>query len=501
MRISKKIFFTDTNLFLQCKQLTDLDWSMISNGSDILLMISRPVQKEIDSLKSDGNRRRAKRAREASSFMKKMILSGDKISIIRESDPCVEVSFPEYHSGKNAKPAILDLNRSDDQIISEALLYQEENPNYDVELLTHDTNQILTAKNCGLPFTVVPDDWLLPPEQDPRDKRISELEKQLKKYEESLPTINITAQGKEDNDIDTLDFNITIYSELSDAEIEKLANAVFQNHPLRTKFDRDSQIEPPELSPVEGVYREWVYRPPDNEEIEQYTNVKYPEWQAKVKKFFKRLAYKKGYPNRNAKITITIDNIGGKPAENLIVEFEALGGILFQPPDYNSAREEIIEEIGLPLPLPPKPPEGNWIKRYKPTSMPSSMLLQDLNPSIPELISRNMFPDPLLPIRNIPTERDKNAFYWKCKRPYGRTDKWSFECSEFRHQFQQESFRIIVFVPRKNKLETGAIKCRVTANNLRDPVLKYFPVKIKYDNGDINKFANNYIDSSERFNF
>lgn len=493
MRTDKKIYFIDTNLLLQCKPLKDLDWSKISDGSNILLIISRPVQKEIDKLKNDGNSRRAKRARTASSFMREILSSKETILIIKDSNPRVEVSFSESISSKNPRPDILDLNQNDDQIISEALLYKEKYPKFDVVLLTDDTHIKVTAKICDLPFNDVPDDWLLPPEQDPRDKRISELENKLKKYEESSPIIEIAAKGEEDSDIHTIEFDITLYDDLSNPEIEKLANTVFQNNPPKTKFDRDSQIEPLKLSPIEAQFMEWEYSPPSNKEIKRYQNVDYPEWQVKVKKFFEHLAYNKEYPSRNATIINTIDNQGGEPAENLIVEFEALGGILFQLPDDNSERKETIEEIILPAP--PNPPEGNWFK--KPTDLP-----RNLRHFEPAFISRNIYPtESVVPLSNIiPPKRDKNAFYWKGGKPYERTNKWSFECDEFRHKFQPESFAIPVFVPRKNLLEKGAIRCKVTANNLREPVIKNIPVKIKYDRGDINKLVKSYIDSHNNFN-
>jgi hypothetical protein len=489
----KKIFFTDTNLFLQCKPLKDLDWSKISNGDDILLIISRPVQKEIDRLKYDGNDRRAKRARVATSFMREILASKETILAIKDVNPRVEVSFSESISSKNPRPDILDLSRNDDQIIAEALLYKEGNLGANIALLTDDTHAKLTAKRCDLPFIDIPDDWSLPPEPDSRDKRISELEKEIKKYKESSPIIEITAKGENGSEIKTIEFAITQYDDLSDDEIETLANIVFENYPLKTNFDRGSQIEPLRLGPAEAQFVKWEYNPPMEEEIEQYQTVSYSAWQGKVMDFFKRLAYKKEYPGRNVNIGITIENTGGEPAENLIVEFEVFGGILFQIPGDNSERKETIEEIILPAP--PKPPEGDWFKKLiRPSMLDTFKYLQ---PSIPEIKPKLNYetvlsiPQPVY----IPTPRDKNKFYWKDGRPYERTDKWAFECDEFRHKFEPKGFEITLFVPRKNGLEKGAVKCKVTANNLREPVEKIIPVKIKYAHGDINKIANDYIDS------
>jgi hypothetical protein len=67
--LSMKVLFLDSNLFLQCRELHELPWNEIApDEKEILLAISRPVQREIDKLKHDGNDRRAKRARKANSL-------------------------------------------------------------------------------------------------------------------------------------------------------------------------------------------------------------------------------------------------------------------------------------------------------------------------------------------------------------------------------------------------------------------------------------------------
>ena len=73
----------------------------------------------------------------------------------------------------------LDLSVADNRIVDEALSYAASNPGVDLVFLSHDTAPILTAKRHGLPVFVIPDGWLLPPEPDPRDKRIMELERKV----------------------------------------------------------------------------------------------------------------------------------------------------------------------------------------------------------------------------------------------------------------------------------------------------------------------------------
>jgi len=141
--------FPDTNLFLQCKDIKNLQWHEISDGEDIEIIITRPVMEEIDRLKQDGNKRRAKRARKANSFLKAIILSEEGNLQVRESNPSVVMSFLTPES-KEKLADRLDLSRPDDRIVNEALSFRDKNMDVNVRLLTHDTNPLLTAKNVGL---------------------------------------------------------------------------------------------------------------------------------------------------------------------------------------------------------------------------------------------------------------------------------------------------------------------------------------------------------------
>jgi len=65
--------FPDTNLFIQCRPLSELGWDRWGAFDEIHLIVSRPVQAEIDKHKNRGNDRVAKRARTASSLLREII--------------------------------------------------------------------------------------------------------------------------------------------------------------------------------------------------------------------------------------------------------------------------------------------------------------------------------------------------------------------------------------------------------------------------------------------
>ncbi|MDO9633090.1 MAG: PIN domain-containing protein, partial [Humidesulfovibrio sp.] len=174
-----RVFFCDTNLFLQCSAVESLPWHEIADGHDeIMVYIPRTVQKEIDDLKQDGNSRRANRARKASTLTKKIARSSDS----RMTFSCAAVTVSFMPAGPRPpsfqQPEGLDINLSDDRIVAETMAWAHVN-SAPVSILTHDGGMMNTAKHFGVHFTEIPDEWLLPPEQDERDKKVTALEREL----------------------------------------------------------------------------------------------------------------------------------------------------------------------------------------------------------------------------------------------------------------------------------------------------------------------------------
>ena len=81
--------FPDTNIFIECKPLADLDWSDWKEFPEIHLVVCRPVQREIDQQKNRGNDRVGQRARAANGLFRKIIQSGQDHELVKGSSPAV----------------------------------------------------------------------------------------------------------------------------------------------------------------------------------------------------------------------------------------------------------------------------------------------------------------------------------------------------------------------------------------------------------------------------
>jgi hypothetical protein len=90
-----------------------------------------------------------------------------------------------------------------------------------------------------------------------------------------------------------------------------------------------------------------------------------------------------------------------------------------------------------------------------------------------------------------PAPRDRNAFYWRNK-PADESSRWVFECEEFRHQADAESFECIVVVPARGG-DSGLVECIVSATNLPEPQRFKLAIKIDYIKRDAVKTARNLL--------
>src|ERR1700730_3079901 len=83
--------FPDTNAFVQCRPLDQVDWSAWAEFDEVRMIVTRPVQNEIDKHKNKGSDRLAKRARLASSLFREIIKSSDDTKVIRETGPTIKL--------------------------------------------------------------------------------------------------------------------------------------------------------------------------------------------------------------------------------------------------------------------------------------------------------------------------------------------------------------------------------------------------------------------------
>lgn len=495
--VEKMIYlFIDTNIFIQCCDFDQLPWKEnFDQEEHILLYIPRVVEEEISRLKHDGNSRRAQRARKANSFMKQILFSKDKKLVIKDSKPIVEITFTPPLIKNIDLPNFLDSALPDDRIIAEVMIYRNHYPAHDASIITHDTIVLRTAMHCGIPYFTIPDSWLLPPETDFRDKKIIELENLVKELRSNYPVIEVYSVDDTGKEINHLSIEVIKYSALNENELDELLNVAKRRYPMKTIFS-DKPLDPigsrftftSAANIAMGSYRKFIS--PSSDQIEKYQNEEYPLWLDKVKAFLLSLPKEFEDLTHNLSFSVQVNNNGNVPAENVIVEFEALGNIIFDPsPDTDASN---VKNNALTFPTPPKPPEGHWTTQRNPIYDTMDVYRQ----IVP---GHRSFPVPhsiLEDFPNIfaPQKRDKNEFYWKNGKPKGPLKILIFECEEFRHQIETESFDLTVLIPpTENEFAESKVKCSLSARNLPKPINFYVGIDITFLKGNTFKKIKEYL--------
>jgi hypothetical protein len=468
MDLKMKLFFVDTNLFLQCRDVSDLPWNEISDAQHVQLIVPRAVQNEIDKLKADGNKRRAKRARDTNSYFRKVILSdGEQLLVRDHSQMKITITFSSHApaSPEDLSEVVLDSARPDDSILLEVISYRALYPEHDVALLTHDTNPILTAKRLKIPFQLIPDDWLLAPEPDERDKELRLLKVRVGELENNSPKIEFIPSVGTASMPDKIEAAIILCPPLSQDEIHTLVGEIKRAHPMQQEFDlgiKKASLYNPYESALLGFTHK--YRPPSTEEIEEYKNVDYPAWLEKLEKKLAELPDYLSKINNRIEISLAVTNIGNVPAEHAIIRIEVSEGFIILPP---ADKDDDKSTDSWVFPSPPEAPKG----RYEENALAA----------LSRVLGVNTFPHPYNDYSRLsamPSPRDRNGFYYKPHRPISPKTFWEFACEEFRHQDEPEEFLLELSVVTDKKNINGQLKCSVMAKNLPIPAAFEIPLVV-----------------------
>lgn len=478
-----KTLFVDTNLFLQCKSLEDLPWEEVANGHDLLLIIPEAVIREIDRLKNDGNSRRARRARNANTLIQELLNAEDQKKCLKESNPRVDILIPIKAIKIDDNIDSLDPAVTDHRIVLEALGFKAIDQTAQITILSGDAIIRLKAKQHGVACVQIPSTWLSDPEPDEKDKKLARLEKELADLKKTDPVIEISFKNQEGSPIDFLSASIITYDQLTEEQIEQLINLVQEQHPLVTDFSDTSTTLGTKLNRDALGYER--YYPPSEEQIAKYRR-EYREWLGSVKQFYASFSDRMKWQKRFLSVEFVISNLGGRPAENCLIELYSVGKIRMKPPP-DSGNDHFVANLPK-MPTPPTAPIGRWEMRK--LSVAWGIEQMDQNKLRAEMVLAAARHDQLInPIRNYMLEtRDRNTFYWN-KDQSGYADYLSLECNEFMHKVEPEERRLNLHFPIKEDIESGALKVRVRAKNLKSPKETTLPIKLSYRKEDIWEYA------------
>ena len=471
--------FPDTNVFIQCRPLEQLDWSEWQAFSEIHLLVSRPVQREIDDQKNRGNSRLAHKARTTYQLFRKIIDGRQDYELISNSTPVVKL----YLEGPS-RPApelqdTLDYSKSDDQIVGCLHKFRQDNQGADAMLLTYDAGPMMTAHSLGIPYVAVKDDWLLPPESSELKRENARLKESVANLERAEPQFGIELVDNEGGSLERLELEHLVYSPLPNDTTASLLDLLTTKFPKATDFGpREPTPRNHNLTVTDLLAPREFYVPAKDEEIDQYSNRDYPKWVRECREVLSSLHEEVGEPE----FTFAISNVGNRPGNSALLNIAAKGNLKIYVAEYVPETEEqpLTEPV---LPPPPTPPRGRWSSFHN--KLRRSLALPNLpfvKASLPSLA------DP---------RRDPNAFYYKPHRPTTPGDSITLECEQWRHDTEAKRFSALISVDPTAEGVRGALTCEVQAENLSKPVEKLIPVRITIIRADSEERARTLVEKLE----
>lgn len=471
----------DTNLFLECRALSDLPWHELGFAS-IELIVSRPVQQELDNHKKNERGRTFKKALAATKLLRGLVTSGRTDIVIRESEPRVTLAIMPASRIQPDLNDQLDPTFNDDAILLRMLQYQRDNGAANVRLITHDTGPMATAVSFGIPFIPIPDSWLMREQDDAATKETNKLKGELQRLRSQEPQLEIKVLDEDGNEISRLDAQVGSYEPLTFHEVSALMEAIQQQFPMATEFGTAATTPKPQQFPGFRALRGITvteFEPATDADIRKYQNESYSDWVSdcrdKLDNLHRRLNARVEWPE----IEFVISNSGTRPATRSLVKFVAQGNVEIFPPETPDDDEGTPPTRGIDsitLPNPPSPPRGIWKEKISHSaSRMAEMMAGRFNDPFATRVS-NHFLD--LPNLRPPSPRDPDSFYWKGGRPSIVKSLIELTCENWRHGIGNEHFLFRV-TASNTEIVSGAIQCEIHAENLTDPAMITLPVRIE----------------------
>ena len=196
----------------------------------------------------------------------------------------------------------LDYSQNDDRIIGHLARFREDNPSADARLLTRDSGPVLTVGTLDIPCEIIPDDWLLAPEPDDRDREIQDLTRQLGELRAQEPAFHFSCDQQSDARPGHVEIAYKAFRPLEETERVQL-------------LERLQNLYPPTVVTGGRI---------SDKAISEYEERDYPAWISQCQKFLDRVnlvVQLEHWPE----LTVSIQNNGSRPATNALVEVRASG--------------------------------------------------------------------------------------------------------------------------------------------------------------------------------
>jgi rRNA-processing protein FCF1 len=427
--------FLDTNTFLHFPRLDQLDWPELLQATDVLLIISPVVIRELNRHKDfPTSTKTRERAATALRILDKWSDESSPVLIrkfvelqFRVQDPLIE--FAAFNLSREI---------SDDHLIATILEHRSGADQGPILLVTADLGLKLKAKTHQIPVFQLPANLRLPDEVLPEEKKLRELEIELKRLRNRVPRVQLAFANHEQR--------LRVQLPSSDQPTIETLGAV----ELRTQHPK-MQIPTPACShqsgqslaglddiPLQGIQKYLNEIPP--EDIEKY-NEQLDRFYVECEKYTSCLKLSYALRDRTVCANISAINDGSCPAQDvhLFVHF---------PDGFDLLTEDTLPKEP-PRPKPPRKPETRAENMARGFQLPNSFFLHAPHVDLP------------------PTTGPANVSSPSIRR----TNSYDVEVKikVLRHGFAEALAPLYLIFESRESIRSFTIEYRIYAANLPDP--------------------------------
>lgn len=422
------VAFLDTNVFLHYKPIDEIDWPDLLKVDRATLIVAPVVLRELDKLKSLGEKART-RARAASAIRKLSgYLSTPSSAVVGDR---IEIHFVESDPVVAFEPLRLSPELPDDWLIATMLEHRANHPGSCITLVTGDLGLQVKARTHSLSWLELPHTLKLPEETDADQRRIRELEREVLELKRRLPDLRLTFE----NGANHRDFSLSKGPPLTVDAISQLMAE------LRLKY-------PKAQKPDHVLVADLVFGVPSDLDIKKF-NTMLDKFYVAYEAYLRAAHEDADMRGRVIRVALKLKNIGSCPADDI--------GIHMSLPDGLRVAETLEE-----LCKPPKEP----MAPSRPRTQLEKNLLQsvsitpafDILNRVQELIRPTAVPAKLLSNVSGPKIRRTDSF------------EVDFHVGKLKHNLQVDLDPLVIAFDSWDTSRSFTFGYRLLAGNVPDPV-------------------------------
>jgi hypothetical protein len=177
-----KFAFIDTNILLHYPQPDKLDWCGMLGADSVTLVVAPVVIRELNDKKdTPGPRKTRDRAASALRWLEQFIGQSSP-QVQRNVDILLQSHDPQIDFSKSRLSQAIH----DDWLIAALLEFRQDNQGRNALLVTDDIGLTIKAQAHGITVQRLPQDLKLPEEVEPAEKRVRELEDELRRVRNAM---------------------------------------------------------------------------------------------------------------------------------------------------------------------------------------------------------------------------------------------------------------------------------------------------------------------------